>query len=148
MKFGTFLFVNAMVAFICGVVLYDMSRMDKSPKVIKSLRPYYDQKSVVRSSLMGVAILVVSLVITMMICSHFFKFMVPKKMEDVLRMIVVAYGVGFVINKVVDVSGMMGNRLQDVYNFFGLSGHLGAMSLVVCIVVSHLIHGYLIPKLK
>ena len=147
MKFGTFLFINAMVAFICGVVLYDMSKMKKSPKVIQSLRSYYEQKSILRSSLMGVAILLVSLVVTMVICSSLFKFMVPKSMEQLLTMIVVAYGVGYVINKLVDVSGVMGNKLNNLYTFFGLSGHLGAMSLVVCIIVSHIIQMNVVPLL-
>ena len=96
---------------------------------------------------MGVAILLVSLVVTMVICSSLFKFMVPCKMEDVLKMVVVAYGVGYVINKLVDISGVMGNKLDNLYTFFGLSGHLGAMSLVVCIVVSYLIHMQVVPKL-
>ena len=132
MKIQTFLFVVFVVAFICDVILNDLSRRTK---VLASIRPFYDSDSITKLAIYSGIIISSATILLMLIFFAVFKKYLPSNMFEILIFFLMAYIVGYILDVFIDKTELLGKSIKPFYKEFG-SGNSGAVAFMFMLVVS------------
>jgi hypothetical protein len=132
MKIQTFLFVVFVVAFICDVILNDLSRRTK---VLASIRPFYDSDSITKLAIYSGIIISSATILLMLIFFAVFKKYLPSNMFEILIFFLMAYIVGYILDVLIDKTELLGKSIKPFYKEFG-SGNSGAVAFMFMLVVS------------
>ncbi len=146
MKLHTFLFINFVVTFISDIVLNDISKIFPRTHILGSLQPYFENKSIIIAGIYaGVTILIATL-ITSFFSDRVFGFTIPDNSTELIKYLLLAYGLGYGIDKLIEYTNVFGKSLHFFYTVTG-SGHSGAIAFVFSIVLSYIIQKYILPLL-
>jgi hypothetical protein len=132
MKLSGFLLVTFVVAFICDVILNDLSRRTK---VLASIKPFYDSDSITKLAIYSGIIISSATIILMLLFFMLFKKYLPTNMFEILIFFLMAYMVGYVLDVFIDKTELLGKSIKPFYKEFG-SGNSGAIAFMFMLVVS------------
>jgi hypothetical protein len=130
-----FLLINFYVSFLSDICLNDLS---SHYGILTSLRPYFYKQSILMSGNIAGITIVIALLINMFISYFLLGFIVPYNLQTLLYFSILAFGLGYVIDILIDKMKVFGNRLDAFYKELG-SGFWGAVTFVFCIVISYFI---------
>jgi hypothetical protein len=138
-----FVGLNFIVSFLSDVVLNDLSYLPKSRvgPIIKSLNPYFREKSIVGSGILA-GLTVVSVLYVLLYLTNW---KIPETWGELLKIISIAFPIGFIADIVIDKSGLFGPSLVPYYEIAG-SGLWGAVAFVFSIIISFILYK-IIPHL-
>jgi len=142
MKLFTFLFINFIVSFLSDIVLNDLSTFN----VIPSLKPYFDNKSIIVSALNAAITVEVALLITISLFYIMFRYWVPTNYKLLLYFCVFAFFVGFALDVFIEKMKIFGNSLDLYYKTFG-AGLWGAIAFLFSVLISYFIQKKIVPIL-
>ena len=132
MKLSGFLLVTFVVAFICDVILNDLSRRTK---VLASIKPFYDSDSITKLAIYSGIIISSATIILMLLFFMLFKKYLPTNMFEILIFFLMAYMVGYILDVFIDKTELLGKSIKPFYKEFG-SGNSGAIAFMFMLVVS------------
>ena len=138
MKISTFLFINFIVAFFSDIVLNDMS--------IPSLKPYFQNQSIIKSAFIAGLTIEVCLIITLFFYYFIFGLTHLGQTHNILYLCVISFIIGFILDKLIDKYKIFGSKLDKYYKEFG-SGLWGGLAILFSILVSYFIQLKILPYL-
>lgn len=150
MTYFTFVFINFAVSFLSDIVLNDIARGKMSifqSNIIKSLRPYFTEKSIVFSALLAGLTIATAVLITSFFSMFILGFNFPKNLIQLASFSVLSFGIGFVIDVVIDSLNLFGKSLKPYYKVAG-AGLWGALAFLFSIQISYFLQNVFLPYLK
>lgn len=127
--------VGGFVAGFSDILLNDLSRFKESGKIITSLRPYFNDKPILICALYALITIMVAMIIVSTIFRIMFGTFYPKGFIELFVYILIAYPLGYVMDKMIERFNIFGKTLKPYYKEAG-SGHWGALALIVAIIPS------------
>lgn len=130
-----FILLNFFVGFFSDIVLNDLST---NYGIIKSLQPYFYKQSIISCAIAAGLTIVIALLITMVISKMLFKYFYPNNFNSLIHFTVLAFGLGYIIDIIIEKTKIFGNRLDAFYREFG-AGFWGATAFIFAILISYYI---------
>jgi hypothetical protein len=132
-----FVGLNFIVSFLSDVILNDLSYLPKTRvgSIIKSLNPYFREKSIVGSGILA-GLTVVSVLYILLYLTNW---KIPETWRELFKLIFIAFPIGFIADIVIDKSGLFGPTLVPYYEVAG-SGLWGAIAFIFSIIISFIIY--------
>ena len=148
-KIASFLFIIFVVSAVADIVLNDLTKtqLGRTSEIITSLEDYFRGKTILESALYAGITIVVASVLLLAITSRFAGFAVPSSWKQLGIAMLFAYGIGFVLDIVIERSRVFGSSLDRYYRVAG-AGHWGAIAFLVALLCAFLIQQYLLPILR
>jgi uncharacterized membrane protein len=145
MKIITFLFINFVVGFLSDIILNDLSRQPTSElfksKIIQSLKIYFINKSIIHAAFNAGITVVIILIPTILLFTLYSNIFENKTLFTFF-----AFIMGFIADIIIDKLNIFGDTLKPFYKLAG-SGLLGGLAIAFSVIISYLIHIYLLPIL-
>jgi len=131
-----FVFLVFAISFFSDIVLNKLST-----RYITSLKPYFHNQSILRCAFDAGVTVLVGLFLTMFFSYRLFRFLVPTTMKTLFYFCLVAFVIGYLLDKLIYKEKVFGTRLDLYYKTYG-AGHLGAFAFLFAIVISYFIQKY------
>jgi len=128
-----FVFLVFAVSFFSDIVLNDLST-----HYITTLKPYFQNHSILKCALDAGITVLCGLFLTMGISFLFFRFLVPTTLKTLLYFCGIAFVIGFILDIVIYKAKIFGNRLDLYYKTYG-AGLWGSIAFLFAIVISYFI---------
>jgi len=132
-----------LIGFISDVGLNYLSRQTYAPASIKALKVYFFRPGIpnalVRDVTSGVnagLTIVVALLLTMFFSNRIFKFSHPRSLPELLRFLLLAFPIGYVMDVLIYKTEFFGYTLNPFYEIAG-AGFWGAMSFFFAIFIGY-----------
>ena len=142
MKTIMFIIIVFIVSALSDILLNLLSKnkltKDYNLKIILSLKPYFKNKSMIQSAVYAGITIIVALLINMLISKNIFGFCVPRNNMELLKFIIIAFPLGYVIDIMIDKFKIFGSSLDLYYKAAG-AGLWGALAFVFSIIISYFI---------
>lgn len=142
MKAIVFIIIVFIVSALSDILLNLLSRnsltKEYNLKIILSLKPYFKNKTIIKSAVYAGITIIVALLINMFISKTIFGFYLPYNINDLIKFIGIAFPLGYVIDILIDKYKIFGNKLDLYYKVAG-AGLWGALAFVFSIIISYLI---------
>ena len=132
MKLSGFLLLTFVVAFICDVILNDLSRRTK---VLASIKPFYESGAITKLAIYSGIIISGATILLMLLFFMLFKKYLPTNMFEILIFFLMAYIWGYILDVIIDKTELLGKSIKPFYKEFG-SGNSGAIAFMFMLVVS------------
>jgi hypothetical protein len=137
-----FIIINFIVSALSDVSLNLLTRnsltKDYNLKIILSLKPYFKNKSMIQSAVYAGITIIVALLINMLISKSIFGFCVPSNNNELIKFILIAFPLGYIIDIMIDKFKIFGSSLNLYYKVAG-AGLWGALAFVFSIIISYLL---------
>ena len=149
MNYYTFIFINFIVSFISDIVLNDLANLKQTKyisPIITSLKPYFKNKFIIESGFYAALTICLSLIFTTYINKLIFNFYIPNNNIELIKFIILAFIIGYIIDILIDKTDLFGKSLHPYYKIAG-SGFWGAIAFVFSIKISYIIQKFLLPIL-
>ena len=145
MKVATFIFINFLVSAFADIVLNDLAN---HYHIFSSLASYFREKTILGAAFYAGLTVALSTILLVLLSKLVFGFYLPKtnRQIQILAFIILAYSLGYVIDKFIEKADLFGASLKPFYNSYG-SGHSGAIAFIISLFISFLLQKYLIPLL-
>ena len=135
--FITIIFV---VSAISDIILNFLSKKSLTKKynlkIILSLNPYFKNKSIIQSAIYAGITIVIALLINMLISKNILGFFIPHNNTELIKFILIAFPLGYIIDILIDKLKIFGNTLDLYYKVAG-AGLWGALSFIFAIIISY-----------
>jgi hypothetical protein len=142
MKLIIFIIIVFVVSALSDILLNLLSNNQLTKefnlKIIMSLKPYFKNKTMIRSAIYAGLTIIVALLINILISKNIFGFYVPRNNNELIKFISIAFPLGYVIDIIIDKFKIFGNELDLYYKVAG-AGLWGAIAFVFSIIISYLI---------
>jgi len=142
MKVLIFIIINFIISGISDIMLNYLSRHKLSKihnlKIILSLKPYFRNKSVIKSAIYAGITIVIALIINILISKNIFGFCVPRNNNELLKFITISFPLGYIIDIIIYNLKIFGTELDLYYKRAG-AGLWGALAFVFSIIISYFI---------
>lgn len=140
MKTIRFIIVIFLVSFLSDIVLNDLAHMNSGQgEIIKSLRPYFANKTITRSGIFAGLTIVSAIIPTIFL----FNLVVgerkwtPSSLKELMIMLVIAFPIGYLYDFLIYKWHIFGDTLNDYYKIAG-AGLWGAISFEFAIIITYL----------
>lgn len=130
-----FILLNFVVAAFADIALNDLS---KRTKYFQSLRPYFKDKLISEAAMYAGATVVIGGCILLVVFNLLYNKFLPTNARESMKFLALAYLIGFVLDKVIDIFNIFGDSLRPFYSEFG-SGNSGALAFIVSLTISGLL---------
>ena len=148
MKAILFIIIVFIVSLLSDILLNILSKnkltKEYNFQIILSLKPYFKNKSMIQSAVYAGITIIVALLINMLISKSIFGFCVPSNNNELIKFILIAFPLGYVIDIMIDKFKIFGSSLNLYYKVAG-AGLWGALAFVFSIIISYLIQKYFCP---
>ena len=142
MKAIIFIIIVFIVSALSDILLNLLSKnkltKEYNLKIILSLKPYFKNKSMIESAVYAGITIIVALLINMLISKNIFGFCIPRNNNELLKFIIIAFPLGYIIDIMIDKFKIFGNSLDLYYKVAG-AGLWGALAFVFSIIISYFI---------
>ena len=142
MKVVIFIIINFIISSISDILLNLLSRNDliknNNWKIILSLRPYFKNKSIIKSAIFAGITIVIALLINILISKNIFGFYVPHNNNELFKFIFIAFPLGYTLDILINYFGIFGKDLNLYYKVAG-AGLWGSLAFIFSIIISYLI---------
>ena len=137
-----FILINFIVSAISDLFLNLLTRKPLSTlhnsKIILSLKSYFKNKSMIESSIYAGLTIVIALLINIVISKNITGIFVPKNNLELLKFLLIAFPLGYIIDIIIDKWKIFGNDLDLYYKIAG-AGLWGSLAFVFSIIISYII---------
>ena len=151
MKVIIFIIIIFIISALSDIILNFLSRNSLTKKynlkIILSLRPYFKNKSIIKSAIYAGLTIVVALLINILISKNIFGFYTPSNTNELIKFICIAFPLGYAIDIIIDKFKIFGNELDLYYKTAG-AGLWGALAFIFSIIISYIIQNILLNFLK
>jgi len=142
MKVIIFIIIIFIISALSDIILNFLSRnsliKEYNLKIILSLRPYFKNKSIIKSAIYAGLTIVVALLINILISKNVLGFYIPSNNNELIKFICLAFPLGYAIDIIIDKFKIFGNELDLYYKVAG-AGLWGALAFVFSIIITYLI---------
>ena len=142
MKVIIFIIIIFIISALSDIILNFLSRNSLTKKynlkIILSLRPYFKNKSIIKSAIYAGLTIVVALLINILISKKIFGFYIPSNNNELIKFICLAFPLGYIIDIIIDKFKIFGNDLDLYYKVAG-AGLWGALAFIFSIIISYII---------
>ena len=142
MKVIIFIIIIFIISALSDIILNFLSRNSLikkyNLKIILSLRPYFKNKSIIKSAVYAGLTIVVALLINILISKNVFGFYTPSNINELIKFICLAFPLGYAIDIIIDKFKIFGNELDLYYKAAG-AGLWGALAFIFSIIISYII---------
>jgi hypothetical protein len=142
MKVIIFIIIIFIISALSDIILNFLSRNSLikkyNLKIILSLKPYFKNKSIIKSAIYAGLTIVVALLINILISKNIFGFYIPSNNNELIKFICLAFPLGYAIDIIIDKFKIFGNDLDLYYKVAG-AGLWGALAFVFSIIISYII---------
>lgn len=140
MKTIRFIIVLFLVSFLSDIVLNDLAHMASGQgEIIKSLRPYFANKTITKSGVFaGLTILsafIPTAVVFNLVVGE--RKWIPSTLKELAIMLVIAFPIGYLYDYLIYKWHIFGDTLNDYYKIAG-AGLWGAISFEFAIIITYL----------
>jgi hypothetical protein len=147
MKVIIFIIIIFIISALSDIILNFLSRNSLikkyNLKIILSLKPYFKNKSIIKSAIYAGLTIVVALLINILISKNIFGFYIPSNNTELIKFICLAFPLGYIIDIIIDKFKIFGNDLDLYYKVAG-AGLWGALAFVFSIIISYIIQHILL----
>ena len=143
MKLTLFIFLNFCVAFISDVILRFLSTQNINP-IITSLKPYFENKSIMYAGFLAGLTIVSALLISLSVCYLYFGFLIPSNYNEMIYFLLISFILGYIIDYLIYKWQLFGKSLNQYYQLAG-AGFWGSLAFLFSIIISYILL-YLIDK--
>ena len=151
MKVIIFIIIIFIISALSDIILNFLSRNSLTKKynlkIILSLRPYFKNKSIIKSAIYAGLTIVVALLINILISKNIFGFYIPRNNNELIKFVCLAFPLGYIIDIIIDKFKIFGNDLDLYYKVAG-AGLWGALAFIFSIIISYIIQNILLNFLK
>jgi len=133
-----FILINFFVSFLSDIILNDLANkkiMDTGFKIIYSLKPYFQDKSIIISGIYAGLTIIVSLAFVMLLSKIILGFYEPTNSYTLLQFLFLSFVIGYFIDILIEKLDIFGKSLHPYYKEAG-SGFWGAVAFIFSIVIS------------
>mgnify|MGYP001393790009 CR=1 FL=1 len=133
-----FILINFLVSFLSDIILNDLANkkiMDTGFKIIYSLKPYFQDKSIIISGIYAGLTVIVSLAFVMILSKIILGFYEPTNSYTLLQFLFLSFVIGYFIDILIEKLDIFGKPLHPYYKEAG-SGFWGAVAFIFSIVIS------------
>jgi len=138
-----FLFLNFCVSFVSDIVLNDLSTHFN---IIKSLKPYFQNKSILKCALDAGITVMIGILITMFFSFLLFGFLSPNTFVQLIYFCIIGFLIGYILDILIYKLHIFGNRLDSYYKAFG-AGLWGAIAFIFSIIISYFLQKHIFIKI-
>ena len=142
MKVIIFIIIIFIISALSDIILNFLSRNSLikkyNLKIILSLKPYFKNKSIIKSAIYAGLTIVVALLINILISKNIFGFYIPSNNNELIKFICLAFPLGYAIDIIIDKFKIFGNDLHLYYKVAG-AGLWGALAFVFSIIITYII---------
>jgi len=135
-----FIITIFIVSAISDIILNFLSKKSLTKKynlkIILSLNPYFKNKSIIKSAVYAGITIVIALLINMLISKNILGFFIPHNNTELIKFILIAFPLGYIIDILIDKYKIFGNDLDLYYKVAG-AGLWGALSFIFAIIISY-----------
>jgi len=133
---------------ISDITLNDISN-NKGPKfiqsnVISSLKPYFQNKSIILASIYAGLTICFATIILSLISKPTIGYYVPNNIKQLFVYLIPGFAIGFLLDIAIDKLNIFGDSIKSYYKLAG-AGLWGALAFIFSIVISYLIQKYILP---
>lgn len=143
MKLTLFIFLNFCVAFISDFILRFLSTQNINP-IITSLKPYFENKSIMYAGFLAGLTIVSALLISLSISYLCFGFLIPSSYNEMIYFLLISFILGYIIDYLIYKWQLFGESLNQYYQLAG-AGFWGALAFLFSVIISYILL-YLIDK--
>ena len=143
MKLTLFIFLNFCVAFISDVILRFLSTQNINP-IITSLKPYFENKSIMYAGFLAGLTIVSALLISLSVSYLCFGFLIPSSYNEMIYFLLISFILGYIIDYLIYKWQLFGKSLNQYYQLAG-AGFWGALAFLFSVIISYILL-YLIDK--
>ena len=140
MKTLRFIIVLFVVSFISDIVLNDLAHLESGQgEIIKSLRPYFANKTITKSGIFAGLTILSAFIPTALVFKLVLreKKWIPTTLKELLIMLVIAFPIGYLYDYLIYRWHIFGNTLDDYYKIAG-AGMWGALSFEFAIIITYI----------
>jgi len=130
-----FFAINFIVSFFSDIVLNLLSRLPFSPKIIQSLKIYFDHQHFVISGIYAGLTVLFALILCSLISVLLFGFMIPKSVNELFKYILLAIPIGYLFDIFIYKYQLFGSLLNPYYKLAG-AGFWGMIAFIFSIIIS------------
>ena len=136
-----FVLINFFVGFFSDIILNYLStnngqKFFKS-EIIKSLRPYFDKRSLLKAAVDAGLTVVIVLILCMLIAHLLFGVSTPNTIFELGGFLILCFILGYVADILIEKTHIFGNDLDEYYRIAG-AGFWGALALVFSVIISYI----------
>jgi hypothetical protein len=133
-----FILINFLVSFLSDIILNDLSNkkiIDTGFKIIYSLKPYFQNKSVIISGIYAALTIIISLIFVMLLSKVILGFYEPTNSYTLVQFVILSFIIGYIIDILIEKLDIFGKPLHPYYKEAG-SGFWGAVAFIFSIIIS------------
>lgn len=127
-------FFIIMVACFSDIILNYISHQTWSTQTIRSLKPYFDKRGPIKSSIYAGLTVLVVLLFTCLLSYALFGYAMPKTINQLYMFLLLAFPIGFISDIVINRYKIFGTDLDAYYNIAG-EGLWGALAFIFAIII-------------
>ena len=144
-----FVIINFFIAFFSDLILNFLSSNTGSKiytsAIIKSLQPYFKNRSILKAAIDAGITVVVVLLICMVTSFYLLGFSVPNNIYELMLFCILSFVFGYIADIEIERWKIFGNDLDEYYKVAG-AGFWGAMALVFSIMISYITQKIILPE--
>lgn len=137
-----FILLNFAVSFVSDLVLNMLTHFG----FLLALRPYFQNQSSIISGIVAGLTILFALFLTMFVSYWILGFIIPKTTQSLFSFCVLAFVIGYIIDKAIYIQHIFGNRLNAYYKEYG-SGFWGATAFLFSIIISYFIQKIILKSI-
>jgi len=140
MKTIRFIIVLFLVSFLSDIVLNDLAHMKSGQgEIIKSLRPYFANKTITKSGVYAGLTILSAFIPTSIIFNLVVgdKKWIPTTLKELVIMLAIAFPIGYLYDYLIYIWHIFGDALNDYYKIAG-AGMWGAVSFEFAIIITYI----------
>ena len=140
MKTLRFIIVLFLVSFLSDIVLNDLAHMKSGQgEIIKSLRPYFANKTITKSGVYAGLTILSAFIPTSIIFNLVVgdKKWIPTTLKELVIMLAIAFPIGYLYDYLIYIWHIFGDALNDYYKIAG-AGMWGAVSFEFAIIITYI----------
>jgi len=140
MKTIRFIIVIFLVSFLSDIVLNDLAHMNSGQgEIIKSLRPYFANKTITKSGVFAGLTIISAIIPTIFLFNLVIgeRKWTPSSLKELMIMLVIALPIGYLYDYLIYKWHIFGDTLNDYYKISG-AGLWGAISFEFAIIITYL----------
>lgn len=140
MKTLRFIIVLFLVSFLSDIVLNDLAHMKSGQgEIIKSLRPYFANKSITKSGVYAGLTILSAFIPTSIIFNLVVgeRKWIPTNLKELVIMLTIAFPIGYLYDYLIYKWHIFGDTLNEYYKIAG-AGMWGALSFEFAIIITYI----------
>lgn len=133
-----FFAINFLVSFLSDILLNILSRLSFSPKIIQSLKIYFEHSNFIITGIYAGLTIIVALILCSTFSIFLFEFNFPNSKKELSKYLLLAIPIGYLFDIFIYKYKIFGSLLDPYYKLAG-AGFWGMLAFLFSILISYFI---------